>query len=105
MEFIFQSGFVEKYLNEYLTRDDILANEFGNVAYFPANLLYYCDKNFIQKKKWNIEIIKIINAKVNFYFSENNPYLKNDNVMHGLIYYLSIYYFDSTLGILYFRYI
>ena len=99
LEFIFQSGFVEKYLNEYLTRDDILANEFGNVAYFPANLLYYCDKNFIQKKKWNIEIIKIINAKVNFYFSENNPYLKNDNVMHGLIYYLSIYYFDSTLGI------
>ncbi len=50
LEFIFQSGFVEKYLNEYLTRNDIIANEFGNVAYFPANLLYYCDKNFIQKK-------------------------------------------------------
>ena len=99
LEFVFQSGFVEKYLNEFLTRDDIMANEFGNLAYFPANLLYYCDKNYIQNKKWNIEIIKIINSKVNYYFSENNPYLKNDNLMYGLIYYLSFYYFEATLGI------
>ena len=99
LEFLFQSGFVEKYLNEFLTRGDIVANEFGNLAYFPANLLFYCDKNFIQKKKWNIEIIKIINSKVNYYFSENNPYLKNDNLMHGLIYYLSTYYLEAALGI------
>ena len=99
LEFIFQSGFVEKYLNDFLCREDILVNEFGNLAYFPANLLFYCDKNFIQKKKWNIEIIKIINSKVNYYFSEKNPFLKNDNLMYGLIFNLSAYYFDAALGI------
>jgi hypothetical protein len=69
LEFIFQSGFVEKYLNDFLSREDIGINEFGNLVYFPANLLCYCDQYFIQKKKWNIEIIKIINSRMNFYLS------------------------------------
>ena len=99
LEFIFQSGFVEKYLNDFLSREDIGINEFGNLVYFPANLLCYCDQQFIQKKKWNIEIIKIINSRMNFYFSEKNPELKNDNVMYNLITPMSTYYFDATLGI------
>ena len=36
---------------------------------------------------------------MNFYFSEKNPELKNDNVMYNLITPLSTYYFDATLGI------
>ena len=99
LEFIFQSGFVEKYLNDFLSREDIGINEFGNLVYFPANLLCYCDQHFIQKKKWNIEIIKIINSRTNFYLSEKNPELKNDNAMYNLITPLSTYYFNATLGI------
>ena len=99
LEFIFQSGFVENYLNKFLFRDDIAQSEFGNILYFPANLLYLCDMDFIKKKNWNINIIKIINSKVNYFLSEQNPNLKDDNAMYYLICTLSNFYLDGALGL------
>ena len=99
LEFIFQSGFVENYLNVFLFRDDIAQSEFGNLLYFPANLLYLCDMDFIKKKNWNITIIKIINSKINYFLSEQNPNLKDDNAMYYLVSTLSNFYLDSALGL------
>ena len=99
LEFIFQSGFVENYLNVFLFRDDIAQSEFGNLLYFPSNLLYLCDIDFIKKKNWNINIIKIINSKVNYFLSEQNPNLKDDNAMYYLVGNLSNFYLDSALGL------
>jgi hypothetical protein len=65
IEFIFQSGFIEAYLNDYLTRNDLSPSEFSSICYFPGNILYLCDKNFILKRDWNLKIIKIINYKIN----------------------------------------
>ena len=46
LEFIFQSGFVENYLNDLLIREDINPQDFGALCYFPGNLLHHCEKNF-----------------------------------------------------------
>ena len=51
IEFIFQSGFIDNYIKNILLREDLLPNEFGFCAYFPQNLFYLCDSNFIRKKK------------------------------------------------------
>ena len=99
IEFIFQSGFIEAYLNDYLTRNDLSPSEFSSICYFPGNILYLCDKNFILKRDWNLKIIKIINYKISYFLSEKNQYLKDDNTMNNLAYWISIYYFFSTLGI------
>ena len=99
LEFIFQSGFVENYLNDFLPREDIFPSDFGTLCYFPGNLLHHCDKHFILKKKWNLKIIQMINYKVSYYLSENNPILKDDNMMSIFSYWISMYFFNSTLGI------
>ena len=99
LEFIFQSGFVENYLNDLLIREDINPQDFGALCYFPGNLLHHCDKNFIMKKKWNIKIIQTINYKVNYFLSEKNPFLKDDSMMSYFSYMISIYFFNASLGI------
>ena len=99
IEFIFQSGFIDNYIKNILLREDLLPSEFGFCAYFPQNLFYLCDSNFIRKKNWNILIIKIINQKINFFNSDQNPHLKNEFAMYYLVYYISNFYFDSALGL------
>ena len=99
IEFIFQSGFIEAYLNDYLTRNDLSPSEFSSICYFPGNIFYLCDKNFILKRDWNLKIIKIINYKISYFLSEKNQYLKDDNAMNNLAYWISIYYFFSAFGI------
>ena len=99
IEFIFQSGFIDAYLTYFLIREDLSPPEFSAICYFPGNIFYLCDKHFILKRDWNIKIIKIINYKMNYFLSEQNQYIKDDNLMQQLSYWISIYYFYSTLGI------
>ena len=99
MEFIFQSGFVDNYINDILLREDFISTEFTSICGFPGNLLHYCDKNFILKKNWNIKIIQNINYRINYYLSEKNPFLNNDGMMNHFSYWISIYYFNTALGV------
>ena len=99
MEFIFQSKFVDCYICDFLFRIDISPIEFGNLCYFPANLLYLCDKDFIKKNKWNTMLIKTINTRIEYFLSEGNPLYKDENVMSLAAYSISTFYFPGALGI------
>ena len=68
IEFIFQSGFNDAFLTDYLIREDLYPSELSAICYFPGNILYLCDKNFILKKVWNLKIIQIINYKISFFY-------------------------------------
>ena len=96
---LFQSGFVDAYINDVITRDDFTPQDFINIAYFPSSMFYTCNKNFIIEKNWNVKIMNEINKKIDFYLSENNPYIKDDYQMNGLINFISLYFIDCTLAI------
>ena len=99
LEFIFQCGFVEDYLCDYLHRIDLTPLDFSAICYFPANLLHLCDKDFVKEKKWSFMSIRLINTRVNFFLSENNPYIKDDGMMNQLLFYMSTYYMLAAFGI------
>ena len=79
IEFLFQCGFMDSYIDNILTRKDIIDPIiFMQISLYPMCVLKYCEKDFLLKKNYNIRIIKNFNEKIDFFLSNEKQYLKSE---------------------------
>ena len=67
-EYLLQSGFIDAYIDNVLTRDDFTASNYMMLFYFLVLILLCCDRDFLLKHDFNIRLIKNSNEKFNFFF-------------------------------------
>ena len=92
VEFLFQCGFLDAYIDNLLTRkDSISPTAFIQMNYFPISVLKYCEKDFLLKKNYNIRIIKYFNENVNYILSKDSEFLKNEKEMNSVTMIFSNY--------------
>ena len=99
IEFLFQSGFMDSYIDNIMTRNDLSLIIYTQASVVPFYILYYCDKHFIIKKNYNIRIIRNFNEKMDFYFSEKNKSQLKDEDMLQISRYIADCFTDMLFGI------
>ena len=98
VEFLFQIGFNDSYIDIILNRDDLSPGSYVNVSFLPFYLLNFYDRAFMIQKNYNIKMIKIFNSKIDFFLSEKNPYIKNDDEMLK-INIINNFFIDMLFGV------
>jgi hypothetical protein len=82
LEFLSQSGFLDAYIDNILTRKDFMSPSiYMQISFYPISALKYCEKDFLLKKNYNIRVIKYFNENVNFILSKDSAFLKNEQEM------------------------
>ena len=99
IEFLFQCGYVDSYINDILVRNDFSPNTFAQVSFIPFYLLNFCDKQFILSKNYNIKMIKTYNSKIDYFLSDKNPWIKNYDEMMKFGQQTSNFFLDMLFGI------
>ena len=99
VEFLFQSEFIDSYIDIVFTRNDLSPLIFAQLAFFPFKILNYCEKEFLIKKNYNIKMIKYYNSKIEFYLSDKNPAIKNLEEMTQFGINIVSNYTDMQFGI------
>ena len=99
IEFLFQCGYIDSYIDNILTRNDLSQGTYAQICFFPFIALNYCDKNFLIKKNYNIKMIINFNSKINFYLSNKNPLLNNVEEMNKFGNYITNNFLDMLFGI------
>ena len=85
VEFLFQCGFLDAYIDSILTRKDIMSpNIYMQISYYPISVLKYCEKDFLLKKNYNIRAIKYFNESVNYMLSKDSEVLKNESELNSV---------------------
>ena len=85
VEFLFQCGFLDAYIDNILTRKDIMSpTVYMQISYYPISVLKYCEKDFLLKKNYNIKAIKYFNENVNYILSKDNAVLKNESELNSV---------------------
>ena len=97
LEFVFQCGFIENYIEKALTRNDILPNDFIDLYFYLGDFLYILDKNYIKNKELVLKIVKSTNRIIDYFLSEGNQILKNDAMINSLLTLLPKDFFEQTL--------
>ena len=83
VEFLFQCGYMDSFIDNVLTRDDINPFLYTHLAYYPLYILNFCEKDFLIKKNYNLRIIKYYNSKIDYFISEKSPYIKNEGELYN----------------------
>ena len=91
IEFLFQCGFFDAYIDNILTRKDIMPSNYIQICFYPISALKYCEKDFSLKKNYNIRVIKYFNENMNCILSKDSVYLKNEQEMSNLTMAFSSY--------------
>ena len=99
VEFLFQCGFIDSFIDDVLLRNDISPSVYSQLSYFPFHSLNYCKKDFLIKKNYNIKMIKIYNSKLDFYLSDKNPWIKKFDEMKVFGYFTTSNFLDMHFGI------
>ena len=81
VEFLFQIGFNDSYIENILNKNDFSPSSYINVSFLPFYLLNFYDKTFLAQKNYNLKMIQTFNSKIDFFLSEKNPWIKNDDEM------------------------
>ena len=99
IEFLFQCGYIDSYINDILVRDDFSPLIFAQVSFLPFYLLNFCDKDFLISKKYNTKMIKSYNSKIDYILSDKNPWIKNYDEMMKFGNVSSNFFLDMLFGI------
>ena len=99
IEFLFQSGYIESYINDILVRDDFSPIIFSQISIIPFYLLNFCDKPFLINKNNYIKMIKTYNSKIDYFLSDKNPWIKNYDEMMKFGNFSSNFFFDMLFGV------
>ena len=99
IEFLFQCGYMDSYIDNILTRDDINPYSFSYYALYPLHYLLYCEKEFLKKKNYSIRIIRNYNAKIDFYLSDKSPYIKGETDMFNFAQTTTNNFINSLFGV------
>ena len=82
MKYFFESllkmGFYEKYLNDFLSRDDLNRDNFLCIVYFGFIILSGCEENFVKRHNYSIILMNQFTKKMKFYLAEAPTELKNN---------------------------
>ena len=98
VEFLFQSGFTDSFVDDILTRNDLSAGSFAQVSFAPFYILNFCDKEYLMKKNYNIKMMKNYNSKIDFFLSDKNPNIKNFDDMIKFGNLTINFYIDTLFG-------
>ena len=63
IEFLFQSGFIDSYIDNVMTNNNLSLMIYAQASIVPFFLFNYCDKDFLMKNNYNIRMIKNFNEK------------------------------------------
>ena len=99
IEFLFQCGYFESYINDVLVRDDLSPSIYAKVSFIPFYLLNFCDKDFLISRNYNLKMIKAYNSKIDHFLSDKNPWSKNYDDMMNFGNISSKFYYDMIFGI------
>ena len=99
-EYLLQSGFIDTYIDNVLTRDDFTPNNYMNLFYFVTSILLCCDRDFLLKHDYNIKLIKNNNEKFNFFLSVlSTDFQKNYNNYYQFINIVLCLYNDRIFAV------
>ena len=99
VEFLFQSGFVDSFVDDILARNDLSQGSFAQISFAPFYILNFCDKEFLMEKNYNLKMIKNYNSKIDYFLSDKNPNMKNYEDMIKFGNFTINFYIDMLFGI------
>ena len=99
IEFLFQSGFIDSYIDNVMTNNNLSLMIYAQASIVPFFLFNYCDKDFLMKNNYNIRMIKNFNEKMDAFLSENNKNKIPDEELYQFSSYVTNCFSDMLFGI------
>ena len=78
LEYLIKIGFNDNYINIFLYREDIDGNHYVQFVYYAFYLLNFCDRDFLLKHNYNINLIRNFTNRMTFWLNNSQIFIKNN---------------------------